>query len=170
MRLKYYLRGLGTGIIFTSIILAIIYSYRTTDAKIIERAKELGMITGEVSGESELDNTTPFEEEESGEEMSSFANGQEDITSESETSAEAQEETSESNGNTENNEEVLFRITAGMTAEAIAKGLEEAGVIENSSDFKNFLIDGGYTYSLVVGDFNLIKGSTYQEIVDVITE
>ena len=74
MRLKYYLRGLGTGIIFTSIILAIIYSYRTTDAKIIERAKELGMITGEVSGESELDNTTPFEEEESGEEMSSFAN------------------------------------------------------------------------------------------------
>lgn len=170
MRLKYYLRGLGTGIIFTSVILAIIYSYRTTDAKIIERAKELGMITGEVSGESELDNTTPFDEEESVEEMSSFANGQEDITSESETSAEAQEETSESNGNTENKEEVLFRITAGMTAEAIAKGLEEAGVIENSSDFKNFLIDGGYTYSLVVGDYNLIKGSTYQEIVDVITE
>ena len=44
MKIKYYLRGLGTGIIFTTIVLMIIYSYRTTDSKTIERARELGMV------------------------------------------------------------------------------------------------------------------------------
>lgn len=44
MKLKYYMRGLGTGIIFTAVILMIVFSYKTTDAKIMERAKELGMV------------------------------------------------------------------------------------------------------------------------------
>ena len=44
MKLKYYLRGLGTGILFATIILFISYSYKMSDKQIKERASELGMI------------------------------------------------------------------------------------------------------------------------------
>ena len=57
MKIKYYLRGLGTGIIFTAIVLMIIYSYKTTDSKTMDRARELGMIMpGETSREALKDN------------------------------------------------------------------------------------------------------------------
>ena len=44
MKMKYYLRGLGTGILFATIVLFIAYSYRMSDSQIKERAKELGMV------------------------------------------------------------------------------------------------------------------------------
>ena len=50
MKLKYYLRGLGIGIILTTIILTISYSGRKTeltDEEIIKRAEVLGMVMKE---------------------------------------------------------------------------------------------------------------------------
>lgn len=44
MKLKYYLRGLGTGILFATIILFISYSYRMSDSQVKKRAEELGMV------------------------------------------------------------------------------------------------------------------------------
>ena len=50
MKLKYYLRGLGIGIIVTTVILMISFSGRSeslTDDEIIARAKQLGMVMPE---------------------------------------------------------------------------------------------------------------------------
>lgn len=50
MKLKYYLRGLGIGIIVTTIILAVSFSKREveiSDEEIIERALQLGMVMQE---------------------------------------------------------------------------------------------------------------------------
>ena len=56
MKLKYYLRGLGIGIICTAIIMGIALSGNKketlTDAEIIERAKLLGMVMEEGTKES----------------------------------------------------------------------------------------------------------------------
>lgn len=50
MRLKYYLRGLGLGIVVTAIIMGVAASKnrRMTDEEIVARAKQLGMIEGTV--------------------------------------------------------------------------------------------------------------------------
>lgn len=46
-RLKYYLRGLGIGIIVTAVIMGVSTGTKElTDAQIVERAKELGMVDG----------------------------------------------------------------------------------------------------------------------------
>lgn len=58
MKLKYYLRGLGLGIIFTSIILAVAYSQNkglTTDSEVMKRASELGMISTETESSGLFD-------------------------------------------------------------------------------------------------------------------
>ncbi|CDD65653.1 putative uncharacterized protein [Firmicutes bacterium CAG:882] len=65
MRLKYFLRGLGIGIVVTTIILAISHNAgrRMSDSEVIERAKELGMayttVAQENSTESAADTTEP---------------------------------------------------------------------------------------------------------------
>ena len=54
MKLKYYLRGLGIGIIVTTIVLAIVFSKNKkvmSDDEVIERATQLGMIMPEDSAE-----------------------------------------------------------------------------------------------------------------------
>ena len=48
MKFKYYLRGCGIGILFTTIILMISFhsgKNQMTDSQVMERASELGMIT-----------------------------------------------------------------------------------------------------------------------------
>lgn len=57
MELKYYLRGLGLGIIVTAIIMGVAAPGRQTmtDEEIISRAKQLGMIEDRVLSESALE-------------------------------------------------------------------------------------------------------------------
>lgn len=62
MRIKYYLRGIGVGIIFSVVIMSVSFSHRKveeiSDAEIIQRAKQLGMVEadkGDVS-EKNIDN------------------------------------------------------------------------------------------------------------------
>lgn len=67
MKLKYYLRGLGIGIAVTALILGLTpgksEGASMTDAQIIARAKELGMVERKV-----LSDTVQSEDEEKGEE------------------------------------------------------------------------------------------------------
>lgn len=55
MKFKYFLRGLGTGIVFTSVICLIAFqssdSKNISDKEVIERAKALGMVEKEESVE-----------------------------------------------------------------------------------------------------------------------
>ena len=45
MKLKYFLRGLGTGIILAALILCISYrSGKSSEKSVVDQAKELGMI------------------------------------------------------------------------------------------------------------------------------
>lgn len=63
MKLKYYLRGLGIGIIVTAVIMGVSDSKgqaQITDAQIVARAKELGMVDGVLS---QLEETKEPEEE-----------------------------------------------------------------------------------------------------------
>ena len=59
MKLKYYLRGLGVGIICTAILMGIALSgnkkEKLTDTEIIERARLLGMVMAEEAPEEEGD-------------------------------------------------------------------------------------------------------------------
>lgn len=63
--LKYYLRGLGIGIIVTTLILAIVHKVNgsMTDSEIKERASELGMVMANETEDSILDKTEPEDTE-----------------------------------------------------------------------------------------------------------
>ena len=69
MKLKYYLRGIGTGMIVTTLILAISFSFRKpeiTDEEIRQRAQELGMVMQEDSQTTEEKKAQETERDEQG--------------------------------------------------------------------------------------------------------
>lgn len=100
MRLKYFLRGVGIGVIITTIILSISHcsNRKMTDNEIIERARELGMSFGngsitEVTPTTSMEPTT-MATEESTEAAITEANNTESDTTEAIT---IEPETSEAN-------------------------------------------------------------------------
>lgn len=108
MKLKYYLRGIGIGIILTAIVMGFALGGRKatmSDAEIIERAKALGMTEGGVL-------TSVSSEENS-------ANDTEDYSSSADGMDEASEEISE-----EIDEEL---IASGETSQELVSETEEAG-------------------------------------------
>ena len=75
MELKYYLRGLGLGIIVTAIIMAVVSpgSQKMTDAEVIRRAKQLGMTEEKVLSDSAAKKEDASNEDASSEDASSEA-------------------------------------------------------------------------------------------------
>lgn len=100
MKIKYYLRGLGTGIIFTAIVLMIIYSYRTTDSKTIERARELGMVMpGETTKQTPANGDKKTDKDSTDEKNT--PDMKEDNTSDKETKDDTKEQSSGNNNEQE---------------------------------------------------------------------
>ena len=185
MKLKYYLRGLGIGIIITTIILTISYSGRKselTDEEIIQRAEELGMVMEE-------DSLFPFENKEKESETESIA-GTEQTETENIAETEQQNETEDIAGmqkqpETEDMKETqqpetvagteevkTYRLTIlpGEVAQNISNILEENGVIEDGYSFRKYLAEVGYTTLLKVGEYEIPYGASHEEIYQILKE
>ena len=70
MKLKYYLRGMGIGIILTAIVMGFALGGRKktiSDAEVIERAKALGMVEGTAGTLSQYADDQGKQEDESNE-------------------------------------------------------------------------------------------------------
>lgn len=182
MKLKYYLRGLGTGILFATLILFISYGYRNTDAQIKQRAKELGMVEpGDerttVIPEGFGEKTENTKEETSEGDTTTGRTETSEATSESTTEVPTTEEpdTTEMQTTTDNQSpvgsvtEYEFSIVRGMDSAQVARLLESAGAIDNAEDFDRYLIENGYSSRIKVGNFKIKDGCTYQDIALLIT-
>lgn len=111
MKLKYYLRGLGVGVICTAIIMGIALSggkkEQLTDEEIIERARLLGMVMEEEQEETDAQKTAEdlLQEEpdsEDGAEGENSQNHQEPLTeNQIPENTQTEENTPESNSNTQ---------------------------------------------------------------------
>ncbi len=86
MELKYYLRGLGLGIIVTAIIMAVVSpgSQKMTDAEVIRRAKQLGMTEEKVLSDSAAKKEDASGEDASNEDASGEADSPDENASDDE--------------------------------------------------------------------------------------
>lgn len=227
MKLKYYLRGLGIGVVVTAIIMSITNKpQELTDAQIKMRATELGMVEESVladlqAEESQMDaveemlneyaddSETVVAEETSAEETSTeqITEGAEtvdveevvaeaeEITDEIEAVEETDEETTDMadaeiietevtteevveaenvpSGNVEITEEVIenftiINIEKGNGSEVVSRRLYEAGLVESSVEYNQFLVKNGYDRKLSVGNHEIPAGATYDEMAQIL--
>lgn len=195
MKLKYYLRGLGVGVICTAIIMGIALSgnkkEKLTDAEIIERARLLGMVMEEDSGgkssekkETESlqneENKTPENQESKEKEKETSDKKEEkndDGTSDSAKSEdEKQEGTSDNNNSAAEDGQVSngtqnmveFEIKQGEFSDVVSRKLFEAGLIPNAEDFNTYMTQKGVDDSLRVGVHMIPAGATADEIIEIL--
>lgn len=195
MKLKYYLRGLGIGMIVTALILGISFSSRQeqasqpmTDDQIRERAAELGMVdsseltlaalqnSAKQQAESTLEETTETQEQkeitgETTEETETTAEPQETQTetAEPETTASPEPAAEPETTAAEQTQTAGITINRGADSGSVSRQLYEAGLVENAKAFDNYLCNNGYSRSINPGTYEIAPGTSEEEIAKIIT-
>ena len=169
MKRRYYMRGLGIGMLITALIL--ILSGRTSgqlsDEQIKARAAELGMVMEDKSvlKESEASPGAALEEtEEKPEEVEPEEVKPKEVEPEK---TEAEKVTPEE---TVPAETVTITVRSGASSVSVAKQIEDAGLVSSAGDFDRYLCQNGYDKKICVGTYAIPVGATEEEIARAITK
>ena len=138
MKLKYYMCGLGSGIILAVLVLMI-----------------ANKITPEASGNNK------------DADVKGTAASDNAVTTAAGTIAATQKTTE--GQTTAPKEKVTVHISSVTVASDIARMLAENGIIDNADAFVEYLYSKDYSRVIQEGDFELIKGDTYENIAKIIT-
>ena len=173
MRLKYYLRGLGIGILVTTIILTIAGHNRNkiSDEEIKIRAEKLGMVMKEEQPLFPEKNTEPATAEETTTEVlpETKTEATTEVPTEPETEATTEAPTEpETEAPQPQYVTATITITRGMYSEAVSQAMQNEGLIDNWVDFNNYLSANGYSERLQTGSYTMNSGMSYQEMAMVL--
>lgn len=161
MKLKYYLRGLGVGIICTAIIMGIATSgkqkEKLTDAEIIERARILGMVMEDQNAPEE-EETAP-EPEEQDKDSNNISMAQ---PPESQEPVEPQEPAEP--------EIKVIEVLPGEYSDVVCRKLFEAGLIPDATAFNEYLTSTGLDQNIMVGAHQIPMGASQDEIIRILGE
>lgn len=186
MKLKYYLRGLGIGIVVTAVIMTVVLGNKQsmTDEEVIKRAKELGMIENSVladrvdkdvetadneATENEVVDDETVDKEMVSEEVTDDEKAQEG-TQKEEDSDQTPESEDVKNQESTKKDVVSITIVGGDTSWTVSKRMEEAGLIESAKDFDTHLCRYGYDKRISVGTYDIPKTATHEEMAKIITK
>lgn len=166
MKLKYYLRGLGIGIIVTTIILVSCFSMqkpKMTDAQIIEKASQLGMIMPEQDSavDTETETTEPEETQQKNEQQVTTEEIQQET--EQQTEVPKEQETEEAQ-----QEPFTLVVNRGDVCRTMCENLAANGVIDDSEGLRKYLSEVGYASFISAGTYQIPYHASYEEITNIL--
>ena len=154
MKMRYFLRGLGVGVLLATLLLCISYRGQNSENSIIKQAKELGMqfpsqaATGQavaVQSKKPVRTKTP------------------DSTAAQKATKEPKE-TQKPSGKTRS-----FTVRSGLLSSSVSRELKEAGFIKDSDKFDHYLEKSGLAKKLIAGDYKIPVGASQEEVARIIT-
>lgn len=187
MKFRYFLRGLGVGIMFASILLLTAYrenmsNNRLTDAEIIKKAKALGMVEADSqignllteqnsSMDVKADSEFQSEKETDTSEEEEYQDGQASIDRETDSQGQDDSvEQNEGNDTPQSGGTVVITIERGDSSFPICQRLQVLGMIENAAEFDTYMVENGYASRIRVGTHKLTKGMSFEEIAEAISD
>lgn len=174
MKTKWFLRGLGVGIVLTALLLCVTYRSTQKNSNVIQQAKELGM----VFPETETQSLEQKAEELASQVPADLASGSavretsEEELSESEKKAKKKLEDSDKdikNASAYNKGKTTFVVRSGLLSSSVSRELEEAGIIEDSKEFDAYLEKKGYGKMVRSGKYKIPEGADFEMIAKIIT-
>ncbi len=177
MKLKYFLRGLGTGIIFAALIMLAAYmtsgGYKMSDEEIIKKAEKLGMVMDDnaILTPTDTDADIVVKDDTTEEDLTTEATTTEDDTTEDSIEEPTTEEptTEEKTTAGDSGDTITITVQSGMSSYDVAVLLEAADVVESASDFDVYLNQNGYSTRIEVGEFKVTKDMSYEELAKLLT-
>lgn len=191
MRLKYYLRGLGLGIIFTCLMFMLFSNRKADNTDQMDVNQQLETTTetlssqtsGDdkndtandeaVSGGADVQNNTDAEADVNAQNNTDAQNPADNQTGESDTTdtsnqTDDSDMTGETGTDDVQDEYVTLVIEKGDIARDVAESLYEDGIIDDVESFRKYLGETGVSRTLHAGKYNIKVGSTYEEIVELL--
>ena len=187
MKRKYYIRGLGLGILVATAILAIAHTQEKnliSDEEIIARAKDLGMVMQDnsvlvesselatetvtvVATESEVETETTVEENETVAETSASEIIEESQAIDESKAAEESKATESASGST--GTDTVITVKSGDSSLSVAKACEKAGLVESAAEFDDFMCKNGYDRKISTGTYTIPAGASETDIAKIVT-
>lgn len=191
MKLKYYLRGLGIGILVTAVIMGVTQGSRKetlSDREIRERAAALGMVepgnsladleaaeTPAATETPEAIETPAATEIPEAAETPAATETPEAAETPAATEAPAATETPEVTARPtqkpaeeEEGSSYTFEIQAGDSSYQVAYRLQQAGLVADARNFDNYLCSKGYDRKLKTGSYEIPETATEEEISEIL--
>ena len=191
MKRKYYMRGLGLGVLVTAILCAVALPTKTepmTDAEIIARAEELGYVKDEsgvtpedinkikenekASGTPEATKTTEPAEDRKPTEEPEGTPGPTPSPIPTPDAPEPPEEPDKPDlpaTPTPKPASYTISVERGATARRVAERLESIGAVADSEAFVKYLQSRNLTDYINIGTFTIPQGATEEEIARILT-
>ena len=180
MKLRYYLRGLGIGVVVTAIIMTVALGNKRpmTDEEVIKRAKELGMIENSVLAdrtdeevESVGDEVVDHEADDNEVVDQEVADHDTDVEETNQNETTEEESSKEEPPKEETTKDVVsITVVGGDTSWSVSKRMEEAGLIDSAKDFDAHLCRYGYDKKISVGTYDIPKTATHEDMAKIITK
>lgn len=159
--IKYFLRGLGVGIVLTALVFSIGYRVNAPKQNVVEQAKELGMVFPEGTAVPVVVTEQPARETQAQE------------TPTQTEPATTRPKQSEKPQNTPKSEEDIkgtrFTVRGGLLSSSVAREMMEAGIIKSDKALDDYLEKSGYATEIRAGTYFIPKGAGYEEIARIIT-
>lgn len=187
MKLRYYLRGLGIGMVVTALLMGFATKdlRAMTDEEIMQRAKELGMVSGSqtlVVKETPLPTPeftkeplpTHTEEPISTPEMSPEPTAEPTPTIAPTPTPRTEptktpEATPEMTLVPEETEHKVLVIKSGESSVSVSKSLYEMGLVQSANEYDSYLCKNGFDKVISVGTYEIPADASYEDIAKIIT-
>lgn len=181
MRLKYYLRGLGLGIIFAVIIMMIGFhgnKQSMSDTEIIEKAKTLGMveaknISGTVADEynSEKTDSSAANSDDSSQKAETEQDSQ---IQDSQTAQEDTQPAADAKQETVEPQDAVTKYTISVTSQdtcrTIAEKLKALNLVDDAEQFRIYMGQKGADHFIADGEHVIPQGASYDDIITILTQ
>lgn len=184
MKLKYYLRGLGIGILVTTVILMITFSGHKadiSDKEIIVRAQALGMVMEDQKKTDSIPKGTESLSTEGTERIPKTTQPKNQPHTEKSSQASTQAKTEAASQTTSPTQAAAatppaatpavpatdtlpITIAPGESSNAVADKLFAASLVDDAATFNKYLVEHKYDSLIQPGTFTIPKGTTYEEI------
>lgn len=177
MRLKYYIRGIGAGILLATILLSLSFFFgggyknkELSDEEIIERAEKLGMVMEESKSQEDSEEKSDEASENEDSEASEESTSEENQKPEEEMTIDEFVEEAEATNAADTTEDATvsyqaFTVRTGQSSETIANNLYKQGLIDSADSFNEYLGELGVDNRIQSGTFYVQVGSSYDDIV-----
>ena len=171
MKLKFYLRGLGVGVLVTTLILTVSNNIRNGQAALKENPSTVASVLSSSRAETKASNAEQTTEQK----KETVAVTKAEVVTQAPTQAETQAATEKATEATTaqkaevTNQPITVVLSDISNSEGAAQAIAKAGVLDSWTDFNKYLESSGYAVKIHNGTYTLYKGQDYESIAKIIT-
>ena len=184
MKRKYFLRGLGLGLITASLMFAfafIFYKPTLSESEIKKQAKALGMVestnnknssnqsTDEKDDSNSLDTTTTESKTDDNGVVTNTVTNPDGSTTTTTSIPGDVSKLGDKSATTNSGKNIVISVAGGENSAAVSLDLFHKGLVSDNAEFDKYIESTGKDNSIRPGTYEIPEGSTYAQIADIIT-